>query len=358
MTFLTSALLLIACGGQAEKPAETLVVDDEGIVVAAGDSTINETALPYSDASIREHVVNDYGKHAVRLDADATISQPRLMKNKQKCFIVMSKKDYYLYVYEAQGKDTVLLARYDCCFALKKGNKQKAGDMRTPHCTMKNPFSISQIVNASTWHHDFKDGRGNIKAYGDWFLRLVTPGHRGIGIHGSTNNRASVPGRASEGCIRLRDEDIVDLRKNYVFNGMKVVIKAEDVDDYPFEVRAMKKQNIKRLRHIDPKQALSNDAIAKATPEKGYNGSLPKSGGKATASEEVPNEEQADANLVASNEQNKTLEELEGKSKPTAAKPEAAKSKAPAAKKASQSNKGSLNKTLEELDKQNKTARR
>ena len=37
----------------------------------------------------------------------------------------MSKKDYYLYVYEGQGADTVLLARYDCAFSQKKGNKHQ-----------------------------------------------------------------------------------------------------------------------------------------------------------------------------------------------------------------------------------------
>ena len=78
--------------------------------------------------------------------------------------------------------------------------------------------------------------------------------HKGIGIHGSTNNEESVPGRASEGCIRLLDADLIDLRENYTFEGMKVVIKAEDVDDLPFEVNAMRKQAIKRKRHLNPKK--------------------------------------------------------------------------------------------------------
>lgn len=120
----------------------------------------------------------------------------------------MSKKDYYLYVYEGQGADTVLLARYDCAFSQKKGNKQQRGDMKTPHCTMLHPFKITEIKDASAWVHDFGDGRGAIKSYGNYFLRLLTDTHKGIGIHGSTNNEESVPGRASEGCIRLKDEDI------------------------------------------------------------------------------------------------------------------------------------------------------
>lgn len=233
------------------------------------DGNPPEKRLPYSSDDIREHVVLDYGKRAVRIDADESISLPGRMKMKQKCFIVMSKKDYYLYVYEAQDGDTVLLARYDCAFGLKKGNKERRGDMRTPNSTMAKPFTISQLADASTWKHDFGDGRGNIKSYGDYFLRLVTPGHSGIGIHGSTNNEVSVPGRASEGCIRLKDADIIDLRKNYAFMGMKVIIKDEYADDLPFEERAMRKQGIQRKRHLDPQKVLSNEAIEKAVAEKG-----------------------------------------------------------------------------------------
>jgi lipoprotein-anchoring transpeptidase ErfK/SrfK len=55
-------------------------------------------------------------------------------------------------------------------------------------------------------------------------MRLNTPGFKGIGIHGSTNNESSVPGRGSEGCIRLRDDDLIQLKEKYAFVGMRVVI--------------------------------------------------------------------------------------------------------------------------------------
>ena len=221
--------------------------------------------LPYSADDIKEQVVDDYGKNAIRIVGDQSVSHPEMVKDRNNCFIVMSKKDYYLYVYEGQGDDTVMVARYDACFSLKKGQKEASGDMRTPHCTFDEPFSITEIKDASTWEHDFGDGRGSIKSYGDYFLRLKT-GHSGIGIHGSTNNVESVPGRASEGCIRLHDEDIIDLAENYAFVGMKVVIKAEDVDDLPFEVRAFEKQKVARKRHLDPSKTLSNNDAEAAAP--------------------------------------------------------------------------------------------
>lgn len=155
--------------------------------------------------------------------------------NKNKCFIIISKKELTLRVYEDKGIDTLLIAQYPVCLGKNYGNKEKSGDMKTPESTLKSPFYISKISNSSKWTHDFKDGRGSIKAYGHWFLLLTTPGHKGIGIHGSTNNEKSVPGRFSEGCIRLRDQDIIELKEKYVFIGEKVVIKSENCGFLSFE---------------------------------------------------------------------------------------------------------------------------
>ena len=140
-------------------------------------------------------------------------------------FIIVSKKEMTLTVMDRDANgDTVVVAQYPCCTGKNKGNKVKRGDMRTPESPAGKPFSITMIQDASTWKHDFKDGRGNIKAYGHWFLRLETPGHKGIGIHGSTNNENTVPGRASEGCIRLLDKDIILLKEHFAYVGMPVTI--------------------------------------------------------------------------------------------------------------------------------------
>ena len=158
---------------------------------------------------------------------------------KKNTFIVISKKEQRLYVYgKTAAGETVLMAKFPVCLSKNKGQKQRKGDMKTPSSPKGKPFYISMIQDASTWRHDFKDGRGNIKAYGHWFLRLETPGHKGIGIHGSTNNESSVPGRASEGCIRLLDNDIITLKKHFAYVGMPVTIQAEDAAPLPWEPRA------------------------------------------------------------------------------------------------------------------------
>lgn len=269
LLFATYALLMFGfVSAQTVIEDEFTTVVDDIVSVADGLEGKGDVYKPFAYTNVKENVVNDHGNKCVRTEADESIDRPDLMvnrANRANCFIVISKKDYYLYVYEAQGADTVLLARFDCCFGQHVGNKQKRGDKKTPSsCNSNgaNPFAnafyISQIQNASSWKHDFKDGRGNIKAYGDWFLRLVTPGHSGIGIHGSTNNAESVPGRASEGCIRLKDADIRTLRNHYAREQMRVIIKDEKVDDFPFEIKAMRKQGIKRKRHFDPSKTVNN----------------------------------------------------------------------------------------------------
>lgn len=157
--------------------------------------------------------------------------------DKSKAFIVISKKDLKLTVYAPVNGDTLPVAQFPVCLSKNKGPKEKEGDMRTPESEPGAPFTIQQIQPASDWTHDFGDGRGAILAYGDWFLRLVTPGHSGIGIHGSTNNENTVPGRASEGCIRMLDKDIVTVKEKYAYVGMPVIIKQEEQGLKSFEIK-------------------------------------------------------------------------------------------------------------------------
>lgn len=170
--------------------------------------------------------------------ADKTVFYQTPEIEKKNTFVVISKTELRLYVYGKVGKDTVLMAKFPACLSRNKGQKQRRGDMKTPESTPGKPFYIDAIKDASSWYHDFKDGRGSIKAYGAWFLRLVTPGHKGIGIHGSTNNESSVPGRHSEGCIRLRDHDIILFKERYAYINMPVIIKNETEGTWPWELKA------------------------------------------------------------------------------------------------------------------------
>lgn len=135
--------------------------------------------------------------------------------------IVIDKTALKLYVISEKG-DTLFTA--PVCVGKKLGNKQKSGDMRTPEGT----FTVQQIQKADSWTHDFKDGKGERKgAYGPWFIRLKTPPHRGIGIHG-TCFPERISTRDSEGCIRLLNKDLERLHP-YVYVGMEVIVTPDKI---------------------------------------------------------------------------------------------------------------------------------
>lgn len=137
-------------------------------------------------------------------------------------FLHIDKQTMTLTAYRADGS---VQARFGVCTGKGYGNKRRRGDMKTP----EGVFSIQQIQDASSWTHDFGDGLGVIEgAYGPWFLRLRTPGHSGIGIHG-THKPASIGTRDSEGCIRLANENIDSLRR-MVTVGETVIITPGDAD--------------------------------------------------------------------------------------------------------------------------------
>ena len=136
--------------------------------------------------------------------------------------LVISKETLTLTVLDA---DSVAIVRYPVAAGRNYGNKARSGDMRTP----EGSFTVENIQDASWWTHDFGDGKGDIKgAYGSHFIRLKTPPHKGIGIHG-THDPASIGTRATEGCIRLRNEDLKELVP-LIRKGLPVVITASKSD--------------------------------------------------------------------------------------------------------------------------------
>ncbi len=109
-----------------------------------------------------------------------------------------------LSVYDYKGNQ---LSKYPIACGLNPGNKEKQGDMKTP----EGVFGVSEIQKSEDWSHDFNDGNGEIMgAYGPYFIRLHVPGYKGIGIHG-THDTTSIGNKITEGCIRLRNEDLVQL---------------------------------------------------------------------------------------------------------------------------------------------------
>ncbi|MGE4589642.1 MAG: L,D-transpeptidase [Acidaminococcaceae bacterium] len=129
--------------------------------------------------------------------------------------IVIDKSEYSL----ALIKDGKVEKVYDVAIGKNPGQKKKVGDMKTP----TGEFVVDEILDASYWKHDFKDGKGEIEgAYGPWFISLET-GWDGIGIHG-THDPSSIKTMVSEGCVRMNNSDVEELKAK-IQPGTKVIIQ-------------------------------------------------------------------------------------------------------------------------------------
>lgn len=148
------------------------------------------------------------------LGSDVLTPQAKLKPPPSGVSIVIKKSLFQLLVFD-EGK---LVKTYPVALGKNAGDKQRVGDCRTP----EGEFTVTAIKDSHTWEHDFADDTlGSIQgAYGPWFLALSTlasetrsgKAWQGIAIHG-THDPASIGTRASEGCIRMHNEDVDSLKR-------------------------------------------------------------------------------------------------------------------------------------------------
>ncbi|MGM9579666.1 MAG: L,D-transpeptidase [Anaerovibrio sp.] len=193
-------------GVQAEAPAavETQVADD-------------------GDAGQEKQKQQESEDKASQVAASA---DDEAMFGEQTYRIHIHKLSHTLELYEKGVSEPI--RTYGCAVAKNLGDKHRSGDNTTPTSwggvegsmvgaepgtdSAKVPFRVEEICYAADWTHDFGDGMGEIAgAYGPWFISLNT-GWNGIGIHG-THDPGSIGTNASEGCIRLHNENISELKK-------------------------------------------------------------------------------------------------------------------------------------------------
>lgn len=162
----------------------------------------------------------------------------------QDYFICIHKLSHTLELFK-KGKAAPVRI-YNCAVGRNTGDKQREGDNTTPTSwgnviasipgaapkidSANVPFVVDEIDDAHDWTHDFGDGKGEIEgAYGSWFISLNT-GWDGIGIHG-THDPDSIGTNASEGCIRLHNKDVAELKKLIASKnggiGVKVIISED-----------------------------------------------------------------------------------------------------------------------------------
>jgi hypothetical protein len=172
-------------------------------------------SLPVGRSRTIEFNPNNFFPEPTSIDVLPGPVPTDLNVNDNEYWVRINKGLYMLYLYRGDGIER----SYEIAVGKNSGNKERVGDNRTPNGI----FTVQSIENASSWSHDFRDGKGVIRgAYGPWFIRLRT-GWQGIGIHG-THDPASRGSMVSEGCIRMLNDELEEL-KQFAFRNMKVVIE-------------------------------------------------------------------------------------------------------------------------------------
>jgi len=184
------------------------------------DETVPRPAPPKAPPEIVERA-DEEENAVVTVNEDSLLADERNAYGGQPLivdegtYVVIEKKAHRLMVL----RDGEKVKEYGVAVGKNKGDKKRVGDMKTPEGT----FAVQQIQNASSWTHDFRDGKGETpNAYGPIFIRLKTSQWTGIGIHG-THDPASIGTDVTEGCIRLENDDLLEF-KEMIAVGTKVFI--------------------------------------------------------------------------------------------------------------------------------------
>lgn len=129
-------------------------------------------------------------------------------------FIIVDKAKMKLFLYDPYGN---IEKSYGIACAKNFGTKRKKGDSRTT----EGIFNVKGVFDSREWLFTDDNGYTSPKKgqYGPRFIRLTIPY---IGIHG-TGSPGSIGKRCSHGCIRVTNDNILELVK-YVETGMPVII--------------------------------------------------------------------------------------------------------------------------------------
>jgi lipoprotein-anchoring transpeptidase ErfK/SrfK len=141
----------------------------------------------------------------------------KLLNSTYSRFLVVDKGKMKVQVYDCYGRKEI---EYGIACAKNFGTKHKKGDSRTP----EGFFSVEGIYDSTDWLFTDDNGVTSPKKgqFGPRFIRLRIPTTSQIGIHG-TRAPWSIGSRASHGCIRVTNENILKLVE-IVEVGMPVIV--------------------------------------------------------------------------------------------------------------------------------------
>lgn len=229
--FIMLANGLAACSSAANKAAEANELDDTQPAIDEIEEVEEirqklyfgspEEAIEYMNSSQDSRLYAQGILHAMAYDSLEYCQ--KLLNSEFKYFIIVDKGNMRVKLYDQYG---ILKKSYRCACGKNYGNKRKKGDCRTP----EGFFQAGSVKNSTDWHYTDENGKRseNPGQYGPRFIRIITPGYSSTGIHG-TDAPWSVGGRRSHGCVRIKNENILELAK-FVTKGMPIIVLPGEKD--------------------------------------------------------------------------------------------------------------------------------
>ena len=140
-----------------------------------------------------------------------------LLNNEYSRFIVVDKGRMEVILYNKYGR---VERQYGMACAKNFGTKHRRADSRTP----EGFFTAEGIYDSTDWLFTDDNGKTSDKKgqFGPRFIRLKCPNTSQIGIHG-TVAPWSIGHRVSHGCIRITNENILELVE-LVEVGMPIIV--------------------------------------------------------------------------------------------------------------------------------------
>lgn len=262
---LAGVMLIQGCGSRPEGSAGIPVADSGTMPDTLVHDTVpeEEPRLVFgSQVEMLDYMANS--PHAARYrmgilpDMVATAPEyvEELLNNRHPRFLVADKGSMRVIVYDSLG---VEIRSFRMAAGKGYGTKHKRRDCRTP----EGLFSVEGIYDSTDWLYTDDDGNTSpVKGqFGPRFIRLRIPTTSQIGIHG-TCAPWSIGGRRSHGCMRLTNDDIMELVA-MVEKGMPVIVNPSRRDSRVNEEEGVVIPRI-RTGHLDPtsgKETVHNVAV-------------------------------------------------------------------------------------------------
>lgn len=240
LSLLLSITTLASCGGANASKGEGAVADSsvtdsitdssaaaaqDSAAVAANDTTQTANAaaeepvlkLPTTEAQLAHmRTSGSWDKYQSgilpQMASDVPEYCEKLLRANRK-FLIVDKGKMKVFLYDPYGN---IIKSYGIACARNYGTKQHKGDSRTP----EGYFDAEGVYDSTNWLFTNDAGytspaRG---VYGPRFIRVVRP----VGIHG-TSSPGSIGNRCSHGCIRVTNDNIMELVK-HVEAGTPIIV--------------------------------------------------------------------------------------------------------------------------------------